>query len=318
MVRRAAALGFAALVALAAAPAAGATGGSVTYRLNEGDVFRIAAQPGATPENISRALDAIAPGSDDAWLNTSPDGRFLLLETGRFGCADWPCLALVRGDLSSGEAIRVGDEAMHTEGFAAIASGGGLIVFPSQDGPHSIDLWAVRRAGDGWSAPALLTGASPFPFNSLPALSADGRNVAFECGAARPGEAGTAICRVGSDGSLLKVVLRPTAIRRGSRKNALHSPDFGPRGSVFFESDWMGEQIWRLKRGKRKPTRVSAVGNDNSPCVLPDGRVVSLWLDRPGNEHGLHEIRVTRSSGRKPLMLLTGKDVLDAGIGCGA
>ena len=52
---------------------------------------------------------------------------------------------------------------------------------------------------------------------------------------------------------------------------------------------------------------------DTAPCALPDGRVVVLWLGRPGNE-GLREVRVLDSTGQKAAVLLTGLDV--AQIGC--
>jgi hypothetical protein len=56
--------------------------------------------------------------------------------------------------------------------------------------------------------------------------------------------------------------------------------------------------------------------NDNSPCVLPDGRVVSLWLLRPGGS-GFHEIKVMDPDGTNQFMALTDVNVFDVGIGCG-
>jgi len=77
-----------------------------------------------------------------------------------------------------------------------------------------------------------------------------------------------------------------------------------------------GEQIWRLPPGASQPVRVAdAFGNDNSPCVLPDGRTVSLWLDRPAGT-GVHELKVMAPDGSSFFMLLPDVDVLDAGIGC--
>ena len=57
--------------------------------------------------------------------------------------------------------------------------------------------------------------------------------------------------------------------------------------------------------------------NDNSPCVLPDGRVVSLWLNGPGNDPGLHELKVMDADGSNEFRVLIGVDVSDSGIGCG-
>ncbi len=84
----------------------------------------------------------------------------------------------------------------------------------------------------------------------------------------------------------------------------------------MFEADWHGEQIWRLPSGSHQPMLVSRVQNDNSPCVLSDGRIVSLYLDRPGNRDGVHEIRVAGPAGQNGREILTGVDVADIGIGC--
>jgi hypothetical protein len=96
-------------------------GGVITYHLPEGHVYRLRAQEGAQPEDVSLALNALAPGSEDDWLNVSPDGEWLLLSTDRFDpqCAGWPCLARIQADLSAGEVVR--------------ADGG---VIPAQAGPR--------------------------------------------------------------------------------------------------------------------------------------------------------------------------------------
>jgi hypothetical protein len=56
--------------------------------------------------------------------------------------------------------------------------------------------------------------------------------------------------------------------------------------------------------------------NDNSPCVLPDGRIASLWLDRPGGSEA-HEIKVMAPDGSSYILVLTEVDVADIGLGCG-
>ncbi len=59
------------------------------------------------------------------------------------------------------------------------------------------------------------------------------------------------------------------------------------------------------------------VHDDNSPCVLPDGRIASLWLDRDGNQSGAHELKLMNADGTGGVMLVTEKDIQDIGIGCG-
>lgn len=302
-------------------PTIGSSSGTITYTF-DGRIFRIAAQEGAVPEDISLALDALSSGGDDRRLNTSPDGEWLVLETERFDreCEGWSCLAIVSADLSLGEAVYAGGQVVHPEGFSAVASGGNLIVFSTTgDGPHEIDLWAILRGGNAWSSPLLLTADSPHAFNYLPALSADGDTLVFNCGAESYANEGAEICEVGTDGNGFRVVLRPANAPTGFPTNAaLHHPDYAPDGSIVFESDWSGEQIWRLPAETTAPVRVTdAFGNDNSPCVLPDGRIVSLWLERPGGT-SVHELKIMDPEGGNFFIPLPNLDVLDDGIGCGS
>ena len=287
--------------------------GSVTYRQLDGDVFRLAAHAGARPLDVSSALDRLSPRRTDEWLNTSPNGRWLLTSTERFGCGGFACLVRVSASLSRAEPLR----ALHSDGFGAISSDGALVVYPAGDGPHTRDLWAVRRRRGRWTRPFVLTRASGWRFHGQPATSSDGRRVVMDCGNRPVGEPGTALCIVSSAGGPVRTVVTPTQGPGGTGDNEVHHADFGPGGELVFEADWGGERIWRLPAGRRRPVRLSRVGNDNSPCVLPDGRVVSLWLGRRGNPSGNHEIRVADGSGSHAAMLLTGINVLDAGIGCG-
>ncbi len=297
--------------------------GYIVYHLPDeagGHVYRIAAREGATPQDISAALDTLASGSDDDFLNISPDGRWLLLNTDRFhsSCSGWPCLALVKSDLSAGEVISAGGTVIHAEGFAAVASGGGLVVYPADGPPHATDLWAIAHNGNGWLTPTLLTGGSPYKYNYQPAISSDGSRVVFDCGDQPYAGAGTALCEVKTNGSDFRVMLTPAQGPGGSDQNALHCPDYAPNGDLIFEADWeSGEQIWRLAAGSSVPLQVSEqFGNDNSPCVLPDGRIVSLWLGRPDSSD-YHELKAMSADGSDYVMVLTGIDVADIGIGCG-
>lgn len=298
-----------------------ASGGHVYYTLaDDGHLYRLDVDAPQSPRDISLQLASLAAGSDE-WANVSPDGAWVLLSTERAfdeECDGWACLALLPADLSQAEVLRAPRGVVHADSFSAVASGGGLVVYPANDGPHALDLWAVRRQAEGWSAPLLLTGDSPYDAHTQPALSADGSKVVFDCDPdMQDGQEGTAICEVGTDGSNFRTVLAPADGPGGSASNALHHPDYAPDGSIIFEADWEGEQIWQLETGSEKPQRVTAAfNNDNSPCALPDGRIVSLWLDRPEGA-GSHELKIMSADGSDYFMALTEKDVFDIGLGCG-
>jgi hypothetical protein len=141
----------------------------------------------------------------------------------------------------------------------------------------------------------------------------------FDCGADKYGAPPTSICEVGTDGSGFHEVLGPANGPDQSSQHALHHADYTPQGDIVFEADWPSEQVWKLSRGSTSPVKISPAdeGDDNSPCVLPDGRIVSLWLGRPGNTQNGHEIKAMNADGSGTVMLLTDVDVVDIGMGCG-
>ena len=284
--------------------------GFITYRRPDGHVYRVAAQEGAQAENISQALDNLSFGSNDEWLNISPDGEWLILNTERFDseCDGWACLAIVAADLSEGDAVLANWEVVHPEGLAALAPGGSPIVYTSQDGPNEVDLWVVRRDGDIWSEPELLTNDSVYAWNHEPAVSFDGKRVVFSCGDEPYSDAGTAICEVGTDGGGLQVLLTPAD---WGSADAFTSPHYDPDGNILFEA----EGFWRLAVGTTRPEKFRArtkFDGGGSPCVLADGRLVTLqWVDPEG-----WRIRVTAADGSSHFIVQTDGGV-DAFIGCG-
>jgi hypothetical protein len=300
---------------------AGKGAGHITYHVADGHVFRIAAEEGAAPKDINLALDALAPGAPEKWLSASPDGAWLLFETQRFNpsCADWACLALSPASLASVEVIKVGEDVVHPGNQGVIANGGNLSVVPAGGGPHQMDLWSGTRisAGGPWKS-AVLTAASPYAWNHTPSISPDGRKVLFDCGDQPYGAEGTAICEVGTDGNGFHVVLTVEGGPPDMPKvGALHSPSYAPDGSIVFEGAWDGETIWRLPKGATTPVKVAPqFHNDNSPCVLPDGRIVSLWVSPDGGDK--HQMKVMLPDGKVYVILLPGVDVEDTGISCGA
>ena len=291
--------------------------GFVTYRLVGGDVYELPVRPGATAVDVSAALDRLSPGARDEWLNTSPNGQWLLTSTERFGCGGWACLARVEATLHTGAAIRVSGSPLHADAFGAISSDGRTVVYPQGGGPHVRDLWVTRLIAGRWTAPAVITSASTQRYNMQPTISGDGRRVLFDCGPGVPEIAGTAICSVSTAGGPVRLVVGPREGPGGTAHNLVHHAAFGSDGAVVFEADWRGEQIWRLAPGSRRPVLVSRVHDDNSPCVLPDGRIASIYFDRPGNRSGIGELRIADPDGEHGTEILTGRDVADIGIGCG-
>lgn len=293
----------------------------VTFTLDDG-VYRIRATPGAEPENVSAALDAIAPGEFDNSLNISPSGDWLVLNSERFDpeCNGYACLSVVTPDLSSGEAVRAAGEVIHVDPngadpFSAIANGGDLIVFPASGGPNVADLYAITKTNGSWGAPLLLTGNSPYDYHSQPAISDDGSTVVFDCGDSEYSNPPAAICEAGTDGSGFRVVLTTEGHPEWDAIGcSLHHPDYQPDGGIVSEPFC---QIWRLPPDSDEPVFITdEFDNDNSPCVLPDGRIASLWLDRPGGP-GLHEIKIMDADGSNSFVVLPNIEVVDIGIGCG-
>lgn len=291
--------------------------GHITFVLDS-HLYLIEATEGAEPLDISAAWGENTPGAD-AWLNLSPDGAWLLISTERFDpeCNGWACLVLTDPGLEAIEVIYAGGAVLHPEG-GAVASGGSLIVYSDSGGPHERDLWAITRDGEAWSIPRLLTADSPYAFNIFPALNDTGDKVVFNCTDDPYAIEGAALCEVEIGTVVFQIRLTPEQGPDGTPTKSTIHPDYDPDGNIVFEADWRGEQIWRLTADATTPELVNGdFSNDNSPCVLPDGRIVSLWLGRP-NTDGQHELKVMNADGSGDFMLVIDHDIVDGGLGCGA
>ena len=145
----------------------------------------------------------------------------------------------------------------------------------------------------------------------------------FDCGSEPYGAEGTAICDVGTDGGDFSVQLTPADPPPGvTVGQALHHPDYDRDDSIVFEADWGGgEAVWIVLPGSESPVPVAeALTNNNSPCVLPNGQIVSLWLNRSENRLGVHELTLVTdwpATLDTSVVLLPDIDVLDIGLGCG-
>ena len=325
--RSAAVLGAAfvlSLAALAVSAGPGAAAGHITYSVGEGPLLRVEARAGAEPQDVSAGLDRRFPGGGDQFLNQSPDGKALVLQSERFGCGGNPCLAVVASNLEDGEAVRRGT--VHVQGFSAVGNGGRVVVYPARSSDDRVDLFVSRRTRGGWSRPRNVTANSSMPIHGHPAISTDSTRVLHDCGDANDPSAGSlSVCESRLDGKGTRVRVRPSDGRPPTDgvfgAGSLHHADYLGRGKgLVFESQWCckGESIWWLQRGKRKPRHVRGASSNNvAPCGLPDGRVVSLDLSRPAGG-GVHELMITSPTSKaRTFVLPPGVDVNDIGIGCG-
>lgn len=299
------------------APPEAIAGGNVTYSV-EGRVFRIDTASGGGAIDVTGALDGSSSGSDDE-PSMSRDGQWLLLNTTRFSAqCGGGCLVRYRFDLTDGEPVRPAGDAISPDTRAAISNAGDIVVYGDDGGPHSDDLFVTHRAGNGtWGAPMLLTGASPHNFNVRPVLSRDNQTILFDCGPEPYSGDGNNICEIGIDGSGFQVVLSPSDPPGGiGPGDVVEHGDYMQDGSIVFEADWDGEAVWILHPGATEPVRVSSeFSNDNTPCVLPNDYIASLWLGRPGGG-ALHELKVMAPDGSDFAVLTPGVDITDIGLSC--
>lgn len=302
--------------------------GSVAWRVSErvdqpgaGRLFRAALVGEPEIEDVSGALDELEPSpppDPDSSINLSPDGASVLVTTRRFGCEDVSCAVVLSGDLSSTDVVDATDgdgSSITILGPPAVADGGELVVVPLGIGPHQLDLFTVTRDGDGWSEPVLVTAGSEHDYNDAPRLTPDGDHVVFDCGPTPYSQEGTGICTVALDGGPVEQLVAAPAPDRSAKTGALEAD-----GSLVFESsaEDFDEVLWRLDTTTGVTTRVEPrFANDNSPCVLPSGWIASLWLRRPGNEHGHHELRLLAPTGEY-VMVVENIDVEDVSLACSA
>ena len=297
---------------------ASADEGQLSYVL-DGVPYLQQARDGGAVTDVSAALDVLGPRPatnplPETGIDPSPDGAWIVVVTERFdaGCDGWACAAVVPRDFSQAEAVTAGGSLVHPM-EVAIGSGGDLLVFVDDNRA----LWAARRQAGVWGDPLELSASSTYAYAWRPAVSDDGQHVLFDCGDEL--FPATAICEVAIDGTGFRLVRTrdqgPPAHPSGP---GVHHADYAPDGSIVFEAEYAdGEQVWRLRPGAADPELVAAsYTNDNSPCVLPDGRIASLWLNRPGSAGG-HELKVMAPDGSDHFMARLDVDVADVGLGCG-
>jgi hypothetical protein len=281
----------------------------------------------ASFQGVGTLLDALSPGTDN-YASLSRDGQWLALVTTRFGCSGGGCLAYARADGTAGGLVKPGGQEVYPEDRASIASGGNTLVYPAEGGPHGWDLYATTLTGSTWSAPLLLTAgmqngpgdAGSGEFAHWVGFSPDGTSVVFECGPSEYQTPGADVCISKLDGSSTTVAVSHLAWSGATDSDYTHAPDYAPDGTLVFEADWNpagggggSERIWRFTPPSTiAPVTPSTIGDDNSPCVLPDGRIASLWLPNSN-----HELKVMNADGSNGTVVEADVDVEDVGTSCG-
>lgn len=224
-------------------------GGQITFQATVGGqelLWRLNAELGAVPENLSARLDSIAspllPGTHEGPIKVSPDGAWYVFLSERFDqdSQGWPGLTIARADFSLAETIRVNGQTIHGEGGQA-TSNGTAVAYEDAGGPHARDLFIVERQGATWAPPRLLTGDSPYAYNSWHVLSPDNQRVVFDAGNEPYGGPGTRICEVRVDGTGFQELVSPISAPPGYQTSptvACHSPAYALDGSVVFEGQW--------------------------------------------------------------------------------
>jgi hypothetical protein len=294
--------------------------GIITFRAPDSDgqlghVFYMPAGIGGIPTDLTKALNQInGKSGTDASITLSPDGTWMVLHTNRFDSDgdDFDLAVYPVNNLGAGMLVAFDTGPVQPLGRSAIANGGDLVVFESTEGPHQSDLWAAARTAGSWSK-VLLTGDSAHDVNGNPSISDDGTTILFTGGSG----IGQAILEVKTDGTELRTVIDQGGGPEGSIADApMGTADYGPDGSILFQAGWNGNQIWKLEDGETTPSLFSGALNESNPSVLSDGRVVTLWGDRPGNDEHVLELTIRYPDGSLLATLLPGVDLPEGGIGC--
>ncbi len=289
-------------------------------------LWRVEAVAGAVPENVSAALQPFAvnpEGLDEGPIRVSWNGLWYAFSSERFDAeaAGWAGLAVAPGDLSGVVSVRTATGIIHGN-QPSITNDGLTVVYVGADGPHNTDIYATHRQGLVWSDPVALSAGSPFLTHERPVISPEGSTVLFSAGNDFDH---LIVCAVSMDGSGFRQAITMANAPAGSQDSQVYSPAYAPDGSIVFETAWTGgEQIWRLPSGNAtKPVLVTAeFNNDNSPVVLPDGRIASLWMGHPDGNSG-HHLKIMSAHGQNYFMLTLPaippniQDVSDFGLGAG-
>jgi hypothetical protein len=91
---------------------------------------------------------------------------------------------------------------------------------------------------------------------------------------------------------------------------------YAPDGSLVFSADRGETQVWRLGSGASTPELIGTeFKNDNTPCVLPNGSIASMWYaDSQGNGASVLKVMLEEDH---TFVLPPAGDVAPDSISCG-
>ncbi|MEI7595528.1 MAG: hypothetical protein WCK02_07265 [Bacteroidota bacterium] len=295
-----------------------------TASQNSGSVFyKVNADDGNSLVNLSEKLNLIAPlaGNDYGPICVSTNGLYYTFLSERFDadCQGWACLCYVDSNFQQVQVYKdANGQPIHSEGKSQMLPNGNAVIFSKDNSGepnmHARDIFILRKTAGVWGNVENLSAQSTYEYNTYPAISLDGSKIVFDASTQSfPSEAAMT---VNTDGTGLSVVITKDNIPSGySAGPSVHSPSIAPNGSIVFEAEWgAGERLWRLPNGSNTPVLINAtMGNDNSPTVLPDGRIASLQLP-----NATHDIKIMNADGSNA-SFVTGTaspfdEVMDIGI----
>ena len=276
-------------------------------RLGGGPIYEITTDPGATPRDVTAALQsALDHAGDLVLMGASPDGAWLLLEALDFaGCGGQSCLVLVAADLSRHVVVRDGakpivDATNESSATAGVWNDDLVVVFGREEEAR-FDLWVARWDQDAtWRAVTRLTdgsecaldGGAACAYHGNPSLSSDGARVAFECREQKDlpdgADVRSALCGTGLDGSGFETLLtdgQVPAAASGQAPGVVVHPAWDGADGVVFAAAWdeEGFRLWRRPPEGWSPASAVQLfwfpeNHDHFPLVLPSsGCIASLW-----------------------------------------
>ena len=282
--------------------------------------------PGASWQSLDAAIPGL-PGPPDQLGVDSELGWYWYVTEEECG-AGASCLGLATYGAPTGSGAELlldinGDSLEVREDVPAATRDGETVVFTGVSG----GLHASHRDGQRWTAPTVLTAASPFDHHGYPSFTSDGLSVVFSCWSGDlyvdSDESTVHVCQVGLDGNGFELRVRagddpvsdPTAgdtavpgeqqpvIHDSSSAARLVNPSVVPGTTdVVFHAEFPDATIvYRHPAGEAASAVNNQYKGDRFPCALPDGRIASV--NRDELDDGKQGVKVMNGDGAEVFFL---------------